>query len=109
MPGSSSFSVLKPSQPTQYQPSGYQPPFQPAAEPAYQGYQPTDPGYEATFPSGLPSPMSPPLDAGVLDGRLRADLIAQGLAREAVLTPADLAGEVWFGNSLRGLVRAVKP
>jgi hypothetical protein len=24
--------------------------------------------------------------------------------REAVLTPDDLEGEVWFGNSLRGLI-----
>ncbi len=52
--------------------------------------------------------LTPPLDTGVLDGRLRAELIAQGLAREAVLTPDDLAGEVWFGNSLRGLIPALK-
>jgi para-aminobenzoate synthetase / 4-amino-4-deoxychorismate lyase len=52
--------------------------------------------------------LTPPLDAGVLDGRLRAELIAQGKAQEAVLTPEDLTGEVWFGNSLRGLIRALK-
>jgi branched-subunit amino acid aminotransferase/4-amino-4-deoxychorismate lyase len=50
--------------------------------------------------------LTPPLTAGVLDGRLRAELIAQGKAREATLTPADLNGEVWFGNSLRGLIQA---
>jgi para-aminobenzoate synthetase/4-amino-4-deoxychorismate lyase len=50
--------------------------------------------------------LTPPLDAGVLDGRLRAELIAQGKARETRLTPHDLAGEVYFGNSLRGLIPA---
>ena len=50
--------------------------------------------------------LTPPLSAGVLDGRLRAELIAQGRAREAVLTLGDLSGEVFFGNSLRGLVPA---
>jgi branched-subunit amino acid aminotransferase/4-amino-4-deoxychorismate lyase len=50
--------------------------------------------------------LTPPLEAGVLDGRLRAELIAQGKAREARLTPGDLTGEVYFGNSLRGLIPA---
>jgi len=49
---------------------------------------------------------TPPLGSGLLDGRLRSELIAQGRAREAVLTPDDLSGEVYFGNSLRGLIRA---
>jgi para-aminobenzoate synthetase/4-amino-4-deoxychorismate lyase len=53
--------------------------------------------------------LTPPLDAGVLEGRLRAELITQGKAREAILTPDDLAGEVWFGNSLRGLIPALRP
>jgi len=53
--------------------------------------------------------LTPPLEAGVLDGRLRAELIAAGKAREAVLTPDDLEGEVFFGNSLRGLIRGVRP
>jgi para-aminobenzoate synthetase/4-amino-4-deoxychorismate lyase len=53
--------------------------------------------------------LTPPLAAGVLPGVLRAELIAQGRAREAALTPGDLEGEMYFGNSLRGLVRAVKP
>jgi para-aminobenzoate synthetase/4-amino-4-deoxychorismate lyase len=57
--------------------------------------------------------VTPPLSAGALDGRLRAELIAQGLCEEAVLTEADLAkadleGEVWLGNSLRGLIPAVR-
>ena len=52
--------------------------------------------------------LTPPLEAGLLDGRLRAELIAQGRARETTLTPDDLAGEVYFGNSLRGLIRGIK-
>ena len=50
--------------------------------------------------------LTPPLEAGVLDGRLRAELMAQGKAREATLTPDDLEGELYFGNSLRGLIAA---
>jgi para-aminobenzoate synthetase/4-amino-4-deoxychorismate lyase len=50
--------------------------------------------------------LTPPLTAGLLPGILRADLIAQGRAREATLMPGDLDGAVWFGNSLRGLIRA---
>jgi para-aminobenzoate synthetase/4-amino-4-deoxychorismate lyase len=50
--------------------------------------------------------LTPPLEAGVLDGRLRAELIAQGRARESRLTPDDLEGDVYFGNSLRGLIPA---
>jgi len=52
--------------------------------------------------------LTPPREAGLLDGRLRAELIAQGQAREARLVPDDLAGEVYFGNSLRGLIPAIK-
>ncbi len=52
--------------------------------------------------------LTPPLSSGALDGRLRAELLASGRAREAVLTPDDLKGaEVYFGNSLRGLVKAI--
>jgi para-aminobenzoate synthetase/4-amino-4-deoxychorismate lyase len=50
--------------------------------------------------------LTPALEAGVLPGILRAELIAQGKAREARLTPDDLKDEVWFGNSLRGLIAA---
>ncbi len=52
--------------------------------------------------------LTPPLTAGVLPGILRATLIARGEAREAMLTPDDLKGEVFLGNSLRGLI-AAKP
>jgi para-aminobenzoate synthetase/4-amino-4-deoxychorismate lyase len=52
--------------------------------------------------------LTPPLSSGALDGRLRAELIATGRAREAVLTPEDLKSTtVYLGNSLRGLIRAV--
>jgi len=50
--------------------------------------------------------LTPPLTSGLLDGRLRAELIATGQAREAVLTVDDLKGDVLFGNSLRGLIPA---
>ncbi len=50
--------------------------------------------------------LTPPLTAGILDGRLRAELIAQGKARESVLTPDDLEDAAYFGNSLRGLIPA---
>jgi para-aminobenzoate synthetase/4-amino-4-deoxychorismate lyase len=53
--------------------------------------------------------LTPPLEAGVLPGILRAELIAQGRAVEATLTPDDLDGQVWLGNSLRGLIRAIRP
>jgi para-aminobenzoate synthetase/4-amino-4-deoxychorismate lyase len=49
---------------------------------------------------------TPPLRSGLLDGCLRRSLISSGRAVEAVLTRDDLEhGQVWFGNSLRGLVR----
>ncbi len=49
--------------------------------------------------------LTPPLASGALPGVLRADLLASGKAREAVLWPADLADGFWLGNALRGLVR----
>ena len=52
--------------------------------------------------------LTPPLCAGALDGRLRAELIASGRAREATLMPGDLRNAmVYCGNSLRGLIRAI--
>jgi para-aminobenzoate synthetase / 4-amino-4-deoxychorismate lyase len=50
--------------------------------------------------------LTPPLEAGLLPGILRAELIARGKAREATLTPEDLKGEFYMGNSLRGLIAA---
>ena len=52
--------------------------------------------------------LTPALSSGLLAGTLRADLLASGRAREAVLTLNDLdaADVVYLGNSVRGLVRA---
>jgi para-aminobenzoate synthetase / 4-amino-4-deoxychorismate lyase len=53
--------------------------------------------------------VTPPLSSGALDGCLRRALIEQGKCIERVLTLADLARaeEIFLGNSLRGLIRAV--
>jgi para-aminobenzoate synthetase/4-amino-4-deoxychorismate lyase len=52
--------------------------------------------------------LTPHLAAGVLPGTLRAALIDDGKATEARLTIQDLngPGEIYLGNSVRGLVRA---
>jgi para-aminobenzoate synthetase / 4-amino-4-deoxychorismate lyase len=50
--------------------------------------------------------LTPPRDAGLLPGILREELIAQGRAREAILTADDLSGDVYLGNSLRGMIKA---
>lgn len=48
--------------------------------------------------------LTPALTCGLLPGTLRARLLADGRAREAVLTPADLAdSRAFLGNSVRGL------
>jgi para-aminobenzoate synthetase/4-amino-4-deoxychorismate lyase len=52
--------------------------------------------------------LTPPVSSGLLPGILRAELLESGAAKEAVLTEADLSGEVYFGNSLRGLIRAIR-
>ncbi|MBU6527649.1 aminotransferase class IV [Methylocystis sp. MJC1] len=52
--------------------------------------------------------LTPPLSSGLLPGTLRASLIAQGRAREAVLRLDDLGREFYLGNSVRGLVRAAR-
>jgi 4-amino-4-deoxychorismate lyase len=50
---------------------------------------------------------TPPLSAGLLPGVLRAELLAEGRAREAEITPDELErGEIYVGNSLRGLIPA---
>jgi para-aminobenzoate synthetase / 4-amino-4-deoxychorismate lyase len=53
--------------------------------------------------------LTPALGCGLLPGTLRAELLAEGRAEEAVLTLEDLrsADAVWLGNSVRGLVRAM--
>ncbi|WP_213979600.1 aminodeoxychorismate synthase component I [Sphingomonas sp. dw_22] len=51
--------------------------------------------------------VTPPLSRGLLPGVLRAELIESGRAVEGDLTPADLKGGFFLGNTLRGLVSAV--
>ena len=52
--------------------------------------------------------LTPHLDCGLLAGVLRAELLDQGQARQAILSPADLgrAKALFVGNSLRGLIAA---
>ena len=51
--------------------------------------------------------LTPALACGLLPGTLRANLLAKGRAREAILHPHDLDGaEFYMGNALRGLIRA---
>jgi para-aminobenzoate synthetase/4-amino-4-deoxychorismate lyase len=50
--------------------------------------------------------VTPPLTSGVLDGVLRRELIDRGECTEAVLSLDDLEGEMFLGNSLRGLIPA---
>jgi branched-subunit amino acid aminotransferase/4-amino-4-deoxychorismate lyase len=52
--------------------------------------------------------LTPPLASGLLPGTLRARLLAEGRAREALLRLPDLSDEaLWYmGNSVRGLVPA---
>lgn len=50
--------------------------------------------------------LTPPLSSGLLPGTLRARLIGQGRAQEAVLRLTDLPETFFLGNSVRGLIRA---
>ena len=50
--------------------------------------------------------LTPPLSSGLLPGILRAELLESGQCEEAMLMETDLGGDVFFGNSLRGLIRA---
>jgi len=52
--------------------------------------------------------LTPTLSCGVLPGVLRAEMLARGQAREALLTGADLraARAIHVGNALRGLIPA---
>lgn len=53
--------------------------------------------------------VTPPITSGLLAGTLRAELLAQGVIREALVTVDDLkAGQqMWLINSLRGWMEAV--
>ncbi|MEP4034167.1 aminotransferase class IV [Roseibium polysiphoniae] len=52
--------------------------------------------------------LTPAIEHGLLPGTLRAGLLKRGMAAEADLTLEDLqcAGEIYVGNSVRGLVPA---
>jgi 4-amino-4-deoxychorismate lyase len=50
--------------------------------------------------------LTPPVSCGLLPGVLRANLLAQGKAREKILRLVDLREKFLIGNSLRGLFRA---
>lgn len=50
--------------------------------------------------------LTPPSTLGLLPGILRAELLANGRAREQELTLADLEGAFFLGNALRGLMPA---
>ena len=50
--------------------------------------------------------LTPPASLGLLPGVLRQSLLAEGRAREAELTLADLAQGVLLGNATRGLTSA---
>ena len=50
--------------------------------------------------------LTPPLASGLVPGVLRASLLAQGRAREAMLSPDDLAFGFLVGNAVRGLIPA---
>lgn len=54
--------------------------------------------------------LTPAASSGLLEGCLRKQLLAAGRCREAVLGRSDLARaeRVWLGNSLRGLVPAIR-
>lgn len=56
-------------------------------------------------PSGG-SLLTPPVSSGILPGTLRAHLLAQGRAQEALLRLSDLPRDFYLGNSVRGLVGA---
>ncbi len=55
--------------------------------------------------------LTPSLSCGLLPGVLRAEMLDQGKAREAILTRDDLyeAKAVYVGNSLRGMIRGKLP
>lgn len=58
----------------------------------------------ADFGAGL---LTPPLASGCLPGVLRAELLAEGRAREAVIPGRDLPrARLFLGNALRGLIPA---
>lgn len=68
--------------------------------------QVTEGSFTSVFVERKDRLLTPPADRGIVPGVLRAELLTEGRAIEAPLTPSDLAQGFWLGNSLRGLVRA---
>ncbi len=54
--------------------------------------------------------LTPPVECGLLPGTLRAELLSSGQAMESVLTLNDLksADQIYLGNSVRGLLKALE-
>ena len=50
--------------------------------------------------------LTPPIARAILPGVLRAELLADGRAKEHELRPGDVAGGLLIGNALRGLIQA---
>ena len=67
----------------------------------------TEGSFTSVFVERAGALLTPPLARGLLPGVLRARLLDEGRAREADLTPADLAGGCFIGNALRGIIPAV--
>lgn len=66
----------------------------------------TEGSFTAVFVERDGALLTPPLERGLLPGVLRARLIAEGRAREADLSPGDLAAGLWIGNAVLGLIAA---
>ena len=66
----------------------------------------TEGSYTSVFVERDGMLLTPPTELGLLPGILRGELLAEGRAREAELTLADLANGFFIGNALRGLIPA---
>jgi para-aminobenzoate synthetase / 4-amino-4-deoxychorismate lyase len=66
----------------------------------------TEGSFTNIFVKGDGALLTPPLSRGLLPGVLRAELLENGSAVEADLTPADLADGFFIGNASRGLIAA---
>ncbi len=67
----------------------------------------TEGSFTNIFVKGDGTLLTPPLSRGLLPGVLRAELIANGSAREQDLRPDDLRDGFFVGNASRGLIAAV--
>ncbi len=67
----------------------------------------TEGSFTNIFVKGEGALFTPPASRGLLPGVLRAELLENGSAVEADLTPADLAEGFFIGNASRGLIAAI--